>query len=67
MPRLDDSHLWYIGLTYTIEKKKDFRNLQPSIWINNTESKKTIPFHKNAGWVLFNLQSTGTIFCFSTV
>lgn len=58
---IDINTLWYIGLTYTTEKYKEFNNIKPSVWMNNTQTKITIPLEKDAGWVLFNLQSAGVI------
>ncbi|XP_025419873.1 aminopeptidase N-like, partial [Sipha flava] len=58
-PRVDDNTLWYIGLSYTTEKNKQFHFLQPTVWMKNTENKITIPRSENSGWVIFNLQSSG--------
>lgn len=58
-PRVNDTTLWHIGLSYTTKNNKQFNNVQPSVWMKNNESKITIPQTKNTGWVLFNLQSTG--------
>jgi len=59
VPKLNYKTLWHIGLTYTNQKNQQFNNLQPTVWMNNTEKKVTIPLMNDAGWVIFNLQSTG--------
>jgi len=60
VPKLNYTTLWHIGLTYTNQKNQQFNNLQPTVWMNNTETEVTIPLMNDAGWVIFNLQSTGT-------
>jgi len=59
VPKLNYTTLWHIGLTYTNQKNQQFNNLQPTVWMNNTETKVTIPLMNDSGWVIFNLQSTG--------
>jgi len=59
VPKLNSTTLWYIGLTYTTQLHKQFNNLQPSVWLNNTETELSIPLLADEGWVIFNLQSTG--------
>lgn len=59
VPKLNYTTLWHIGLTYTSQKHKQFNNLQPTVWMNNTEKELTIPLLYDDGWVIFNLQSTG--------
>lgn len=61
VPKLSNTTLWHIGLTYTNKKNQQFNNLQPTVWMNNKETKITIPLVNNGEWVLFNLQSTGMI------
>jgi len=59
VPKLNSTTLWYIGLTYTTQLHKQFNNLQPTVWLNNTETELSIPVLIDEGWVIFNLQSTG--------
>lgn len=59
--KLTDNTLWHIGLTYTTKKYKEFNNVLPSLWMNNTQTKITVSLENDAGWVLFNIQSTGKI------
>ena len=61
VPKLNYTTLWHIGLTYTSQKHKQFNNLQPTVWMNNTEKELTIPLLYDDGWVIFNLQSTGVM------
>lgn len=53
--------MWYVGLSYTTEMNKKFHDVEPSVWMKNTETKVTIPRKENSGWVIFNLQSSGVI------
>ncbi|CAH1723017.1 unnamed protein product [Aphis gossypii] len=59
VPKLNNTTLWHIGLTYTSKNNQQFNNLQPTVWMNNKETEITIPLVNNGEWVLFNLQSTG--------
>ncbi|KAL5242092.1 hypothetical protein ACI65C_009502 [Semiaphis heraclei] len=59
VPKLKSTTLWYIGLSYTTQLHKQFNNLQPTVWLNNTETELSIPLLADEGWVIFNLQSTG--------
>jgi len=61
VPKSNATNLWHIGLSYTTQLHKQFNNLQPTVWLNNTETGITIPFLNDEGWVIFNLQSTGEI------
>lgn len=61
VPKLNSSTLWHIGLTYTTYSENQFNDLQPTVWLNNTETGFRIPRLNNEGWVIFNLQSTGEI------
>jgi len=62
VPKLNSTNLWYIGLSYTTQLHKQFNNLQPTVWLNQTETGISIPLSFDEGWVIFNLQSTGEIF-----
>lgn len=61
-PKLNYTTLWHIGLSYTSQKNQQFNYIQPKVWMNNTETEVTIPLTNEAGWVIFNLQSTGAIY-----
>lgn len=61
VPKLNSTTLWHIGLTYTTQLHKQFNNLQPTVWMNNTQTELSIPLLVDEGWVIFNLQSTGEI------
>jgi len=62
VPKQNSTTLWYIGLSYTTQLHKQFNNLQPTIWLNKTETGISIPLSFDEGWVIFNLQSTGEIY-----
>ena len=61
VPKSNSTTLWHIGLSYTTQLNKQFNNLQPTVWMNNTETEISIPLLFDEGWVIFNIQSTGEI------
>lgn len=54
-----DNIKWFVGLTYTTEKLKNFNKVTPTVWLKPDDDQKTIPVPKNSGWIIFNIQSTG--------
>ena len=60
--------VWWIPLTYTTAKKRDFNATKPSMWM---KAEKSIPL-KNIGvgpkdWLIFNILETGKRCVFMTI
>ncbi|XP_050519995.1 uncharacterized protein LOC126893642 [Daktulosphaira vitifoliae] len=55
----DKKQKWFVGLTYTHQKYKQFGNLTPAKWMRITDETVTIPIEDEFDWFIFNLQSTG--------
>ena len=58
----DDSQsktAWYIPLTYTTQSQPDFTDTSTKDWLEPTGQPKAVAL-SDKGWVVFNLQQTGT-------
>ncbi|XP_050432744.1 uncharacterized protein LOC126840826 [Adelges cooleyi] len=53
-----DASKWFIGLTYTTDKVKNFENLTSTVWMDMAKNM-TVKMKDNAKWFIFNLQSSG--------
>ncbi|KAF5289208.1 hypothetical protein FQR65_LT00095 [Abscondita terminalis] len=54
---------WFIPITYTTSKEKNFENLKPKIWMkpNQPETIITDLWDNQTSWILFNIKSSAFI------
>lgn len=58
-PSENNTTSWYIGLTYTNNLARNFRDLRPVRWIKPSTTVMYLRDSSLCTWVIFNLQSAG--------
>ncbi|XP_015378864.1 PREDICTED: aminopeptidase N-like [Diuraphis noxia] len=56
----NDESKWFIRLSYTTNKEKNFDTKSaPTVWLNPSVNETVIPIDDDVEWYIFNIQSTG--------
>ncbi|XP_060860636.1 aminopeptidase N-like [Metopolophium dirhodum] len=56
----NDTSKWFIRLSYTTNKEKNFDTKSaPTVWLNPFVNETVIPIDDDVEWYIFNVQSTG--------
>lgn len=56
----NDTSKWFIRLSYTTNKEKNFDTKSaPTVWLNPSVNETVIPIDDDVEWYIFNIQSTG--------